>query len=166
MIMRTIITGLLIATISHASHAQTAQRIEIVEYGLYSADVTAKKDDPGSATGDRATVANIRHVETTTTIPARVGIEFGLRYKIYGQPNGATIQLKQVDLIPQPGIRNPNTGNTSVRSEIVTNPKVGEISYIGWHFDNSWELAPGTWVMELWQEHWKLASQSFNVVKP
>ncbi len=166
MIMRTIIAGLLIAAISHPSHAQTVQRIEIVEYGLYSVDVTAKKDDPGSATGDRATVTNVRHVETTTTIPARVGIEFGLRYKVYGQPNGATIQLKQVDLIPQPGLRNPNTGNTSVRSEIVASPKVGEISYIGWHFDNPWELVPGTWVMELWQEHRKLASQSFNVVKP
>jgi hypothetical protein len=71
MIMRTIIAGLLIATISHPSRAQTVQRIEIVEYGLYSVDVTAKKDDPGSATGERATVANIRHVETTTTIPAR-----------------------------------------------------------------------------------------------
>ena len=47
MIMRTIITGLLIATISHPSHAQTVQRIEIVEYGVYSVDVTAKKDHPG-----------------------------------------------------------------------------------------------------------------------
>jgi hypothetical protein len=163
--MRTIMTTLLLAAIWSTASAQTVARIEIVEYGIFSAQVTERPAISGAVAGVGDTLSDVRLVETTKTIPARLGVEFGFRYKIYGQPNGAEIQLKKITLVPQPGLRNPNTGNTLVRGEIVYTEKIGVTRYKGYHFDDPWELVPGTWTFELWQGDRKLASQEFNVVK-
>ena len=74
--------------------------------------------------------------------------------------------LEKVTLIPQPGIQNPNTGETKLRSESSFPTDAGAIHYAGYTFTYPWEIVPGVWTMELWDGDRKLASQSFNVVKP
>jgi hypothetical protein len=43
---------------------------------------------------------------------------------------------------------------------------IGKESYTDYGSDHDWELAPGTWVIELWCQGRKLAEQGFTVVKP
>jgi len=156
---------LLLATISNAASAQTIERIEITEFGIYTTTDTGKSAAPGTATGVVTSRTNIKLVQATNTVPARLGVHFGFRYKIVG-PAPKQVRLKMVTLVPQPGIRNPQTGNTIVKDEYFVDKTVGATSYRDYSFDNSWEIVTGKWTFEIWDGDRKLASQSFNVVAP
>jgi Domain of unknown function (DUF3859) len=163
--MRALLTLLLLVGISSAAGAQTIQRIDITEVGIYESRTTKVEAAPGTATGETNDVRDIHLVQKTATIPARLGVQFGFHYKIVGRA-GAKVSLKMVVLIPQPGIRNPNTGNTNIRNEYLSNGTVGPTHYKGYAFDNSWEIVTGTWTIEIWDGNRKLASQSFDVIAP
>lgn len=163
--MRNLLSLLLLAAVSSAAGAQTIQRIEIAEFGIYHSKTTKVIAAPGTATGTKEQVSDIKLVEQTTTVPARLGVEFGFRYKIIGHI-GSKVKLKMVWLIPQPGIRNPKTGNTIVRDESDWDRTIGSKYFQSYSFDNPWEIVTGTWTLEIWDSNRKLASQSFNVVAP
>jgi len=162
--MRALLTLLLLVGISSAAGAQTIQRIDITEVGIYGAKTTGVKAAPGTAAGVTHDLGDIHLVQATTTIPARLGVRFGFHYKIVGR--AGAVSVKMVTLIPEPGIRNPNTGNTNIRDEYLTDRTVGPTHYRGYTFDNPWEIVTGTWTFEIWDGNRKLASQSFNVVGP
>lgn len=67
---------------------------------------------------------------------------------------------------PSPGLRNPATGKTNIRGEYSEQKKLGTETLQGYGFEEDWELVPGTWTFEIWQDGRKLAEQSFTVVKP
>jgi hypothetical protein len=164
--MRAIKIAFVLAVVSTAAQAQTIQRIEITEFGIYQTKIEKKVAAPGTAAGLSNIVTDIKHVKTTATIPARIGANFGFRFRIIGRPNGERVTIRKITLIPQPGIRNPKTGNTTVRNEYSFERKIGETAFTNYKFEESWEVAPGTWTFELWAGNRKLASKSFNLVKP
>ena len=160
-----LLSFLFLTSISGAAGAQSIQRIDITEYGIYRAHVTNEISALGTPTGTVALVNEIKLVQATTTVPARLGVSFGIRFKIVGR-KGGSVNLKMVTLIPQPGIRNPKTGNTSVRSEYLRTKKINSVHYSDYSFDSPWEIVAGKWTLEIWDGNRKLASQSFNVVAP
>ena len=163
--MRVLLSLVLLVAISNAASAQTIQRIDITDVGIYELKVTGTIAAPGTVAGVRTGVSSAKLVEATTTIPGRLGVHFGFRYKIIGQ-TGRDVLLKNVTLIPQPGIRDPNTGKTTVRSGFSVNQKIGIDADRGYTFDNPMEIVTGTWTFELWDGDRKLVSQSLNVVAP
>lgn len=164
--MRTLLSLLLLATISSTASAQAIQRVEIADFGIYR--VEQKRATTGAADTAAGVLNGISPrtelAQATTKVPGRLGVHFGFRYKIIG--SAPTAKLKIVTLIPQPGIRNPNTGKTTEREEYVETEVVGAMQYTGYSFDNLWEIVLGTWTKEIWDGDRKLASQTFNVVKP
>lgn len=166
--MRNVVAFLLFVTAPVIGHAQEPRvdRIEILETGIYKTETTKVVSSPGTPTGNVHEVTNIRHVRTTTTIPAQIGTDFGFRYRIVGKPQGARVNLKFITLIPAPGIRNPTTGNTTVRGEYSRERTLGEETTRIYGFDYDWEIVPGSWTLEIWQGDRKLASRAFTVVKP
>ena len=164
--MRTLLSLLLLVGISSTASAQTIQRIDVTEVGIFRTETTAVEAAPGTATGRVQKVINRKLVRATTTIPARLGVNFGIQYDIVGRA-GASATLKVVWLIPQPGIRNPKTGNTTVRDVFDRSSIVGSTNnFSGFSFTHAWEIVTGTWAVEIWDGNRKLASQSFNVVTP
>lgn len=162
--MRAVFAICLLLTSLTVVHAQAVQRIDIMESGIYATDTESSTAEPGTASGRVEQVANIRLVQSTTVVPARLGVEFGFRYKIVG-PADAKVSLKNVTRIPAPGIRNPETGNVTVTSVFSQEHKVGEELYRLYRLTDTWEIVPGMWIMELWDGDRKLASQSFQIVK-
>jgi hypothetical protein len=148
---------------SNLAQAQTIQRIEILEFGIYTAQVDTRVPAPGTAFGPRDTISDAKLAQSTTTIPTRIGVRFGFRYRIVGEGNRA-VKLKVVARIPPPGIRNPKTGDTTREDVDFIGSKVGEIAYTGYSFDDDSEMVPGTWTFEVWDADRKLASQSFEIV--
>ncbi len=163
--MRALLSLLLLAGISSAAGAQTIQRIDIIEAGIYRSQRTEDRAAPGTATGNVHIVTDINLVQATTTVPARLGVQFGFRFKTAGQ-TGEKVRLKVVKLIPQPGIRNPNTGNTTVRDESDWDRTVGSTGFHAYTFDYPWEIVTGTWTFEIWDGNRKLAEQQFTVTNP
>jgi hypothetical protein len=164
MTVRTFAIALLLATISNVALGQTIKRIEILEFGIYSLDKEKRLSSQTTASGFRNEVSNEKLITATDTVPAHLGVNFGFRFRIIGK-KGTTVTLKKVTLIPQPGIQNPKTGETRVRSELSLEKTIGEKYYSGYGFDSPWEIVPGIWTIEFWDGDRKLAAQSFNVVK-
>jgi hypothetical protein len=187
--MRGILATCMLCASLGVAHAQAVQSIEISEYGIYATDTANSSAAPGTATGRIEQVANIRLVQSTTTVPARLGIEFGFRYKIIGQTAappapqaGATIlgmqfgtppatqpsagvNLKYVTHIPKPGMRNPETGNVTLTNVFYQEHKAGEELYRLYRLTERWEIVPGVWTLEIWDGERKLLSQDFLVKK-
>jgi len=152
----------LLLTISFAS-AQKIQGIEVTEYGIYAvAKGACKRDAQGIERCDRK---NIRHAATTWTVPANIGVEFGLRYRVIGVSNGEKIAIKRVWLLPSPGFR-PPSGQAIDHLDRVDNTKIGDTAFVSYGFDDSWELVPGTWTIRFYYGDRLLGERQFNIVKP
>src|SRR5262245_22068926 len=141
-------------------------RAEIVEAGIYRAETLAIEQAPGTASRQRNVLSYTGLIEPTTRIEAKIGVHFGLRYRVVGRPNNATVKLTSVTLYPAPGLKNPKAASHQPRGEHPLFATIGQINYRGYVFEQDWELVPGKWTFELWDGERKLASQSFDVVKP
>jgi hypothetical protein len=188
--MRGLLAAWLLCMSLVAARAQVIQSIEITEYGIYATDTANSSAAPGTASGKIDQVSNIKLVQSTTTVPARLGIEFGFRYKIIGQPAAAPtpqaattilgmqfgtqqpaaqpsagVNLKYVTHIPKPGMRNPETGNVTLTNVFYQDHKPGEELYRLYRLTERWEIVPGVWTLEVWDGERKLLSQDFLVKK-
>lgn len=139
--------------------------IEIVDYGIYTAETTKRVGE--SITGKGLHVCKRFHfTQRTTKIPATLNLRFGLSYIIQGRPTGEAIDLKQVILFPISGLKNPKTQKVRHISERSFSNVVGEKYGSGYKFDEQWEAVPGIWVFQLWHGNRKLVEKTFNVFIP
>ena len=155
--------GLSAVGVSGASaQAARIERVDIVEYGIYTVnEANCHRDDQGIQRCDRS---DVRHAATTWTIPAQHGVEFGLKYRVVGAPKHAQVTLKRDWLLPPPGFLAPNKPAVT-RLDRTDTVSVGDVTYVSYGFDDPWELVPGPWILEIWDGHRKLTSQTFTVVK-
>lgn len=141
-------------------------RLDLVESGFYDAGtvmVAGSVLSPGAAAGK---TLDIRHVHLGPDPPAnraRVGTGFGIRFRPFGEPAGARVVLRSVWKIPEPGIHNPNNGNTFRHSVADFTAVVGKLHVRGYQFDEPWEVVSGSWTIEIWQGDRKLLEKSFTV---
>ena len=163
--LRLLPLSLLLFVLTAAAQAQHVDRIEIVEWGIFRHDREAEIAAPHTPTGSRNVVKNVRLQQTTTTIPALVGMKFGFRFRVVGSPRGAGVDLKFVSRFPGQGLTNPARGKTFSTSEFHSDATVGETTYRGYSFDHDWEVEPGNWILEVWHEGRKLAEKTFMVTR-
>ncbi len=78
-------------------------RIEILEAGIFTVE----------------SLGEMRLVEATTNVPARVGVTFGVRYRIVGAEPGTPVALKFITRFPAQGLHNPARNETQFRDEVV-----------------------------------------------
>jgi hypothetical protein len=145
------------------------QGIEIIEPGIYDAALSTRTDAPDSSIGTRSYIDTLNKATTvTTTIHPRAGLHFGFRFRIVGEPLGRQVTLALVTNFPSPGLHRPNSPQLVQRDGYVQTARLGGESFIGYTFDDAWEMVPGVWTFEIWDQtsNRKLAEQSFTVTKP
>ncbi|HLH87249.1 MAG TPA: DUF3859 domain-containing protein [Xanthobacteraceae bacterium] len=164
--MRTILLLLSSALSATGAFAQNAHvdRIEIVEYGLYDLKTIKKVDSPSIASG-LLVVTEGSLMKQTTTIPAKLGVAFGYTVKIHGSPEGGTVTVRDINIVPEPGLHNPKTGHVVYREEATYTRKIGETFRSDYQLSYDWTLVPGKWVFQLWIDNRKMAEQIFTLVK-
>ncbi len=147
---------------SASAQSPKIQRVDIVEYGIYTVNETnCHRDDQGI---ERCERSDVHHAATTWIIPAQHGVEFGLKYRVVGTPKGASVALKRDWLLPNPGFL--ESGKPPLkRIDRTDNGVIGDTTYVSYGFDDPWELVPGPWILEIWSGGRKLTSQTFTVVK-
>jgi hypothetical protein len=163
-----ILFGLLGAMLSIAvAHAQTprVERIEITEFGIYDLKRTKTIDAPGTASGSMLETEG-KLVQRTSVIPARLGLSFGYSYRIIGSPANGRVTLKDVNIVPEPGLRNPQTRNIIFREEVQVESTFKGVLGSDYSLGEELTLLPGTWIFQLWLGNRKLAEQVFTLVKP
>lgn len=154
-----VIAALLLMTAN--AQSQDVKRVEVIEYGLYSVDKTfCNRDSQGIERCDRS---NVRHAATTWNVPAQLGVEFGLRYRVVGAPIGSQVDIKRVWLLPPPGFRSPSADKPIERLERTDRTVIGQSTFVSYGFDDRWELVPGPWILEFWHKGQKLGQQRFIV---
>jgi len=167
--MRGPLALLLFAAVGSGALAQgggKVDRIEIVETGVYRAETAGIEAAPGTATRQRNLLTDTRLLAPTTRIEAKIGVHFGMRYRVVGSPSLASVKLVSVTHYPAPGLKNPKAAGIQTRGEHPLFATISQLNYRGYMFENDWELVAGTWTFELWDGDRKLASQAFDVVKP
>jgi len=166
--MRGSLALLVLAACLGGAGAQDSQvdRIDIVETGIYRAQTVSTEQAPDTASRQRSLLSETRLLVSTTRIEARIGVHFGMRYRVVGRPADASVRLTSVTHYPAPGLKNPNAGKSLLRGEHPLFATIGQINYRGYVFERDWELVPGAWIFELWDGNRKLASQTFEVVRP
>lgn len=165
--MRVLLAILILAVGAGSACAQSkVDRIDIVEAGIYRAQTATIEYAPDTATRQRNVLRETELVAATTKIEARIGVHFGMRYRLVGRPNNATAKLISITQYPAPGLRNPLIGKSQIRGEHSLFATIGTINYRGYVFEHDWELVPGIWTFEIWDGQRKLASQAFEVIRP
>jgi hypothetical protein len=162
----TLLASLLILVSAGAMAADAhVDSIEIVGKGIYKVQTGAATKDASLPTGEIKTPDTFKNVEATTTVPARIGIEFGFEYRTVGAPKGAEVPLQFVNIYPAAGLADPASDKPILTDKFERTKRIGDVNYLGYGFDSDWELVPGTWVMEIWSDGHRLARESFTVVK-
>jgi Domain of unknown function (DUF3859) len=139
--------------------------IDIVETGIYEARQVARIPTPENAVGPIKLITDVQLVRKTTTIPARVGLRFGLRYRPIGDPLGSVSSLQLVVRYPGRGLRDAKTGTFMSDSKEMVRRTIGDVHHFGFTFDTTSELAPGIWTFEIWQEDRRIVAQEFDIVR-
>jgi len=161
--MRFLISLLALVLGLGAAQAQTINRLEITDFGTYKVEPGNKRKN---AEGLKTMVTpGVEHLETTTTIPARIGISFGVRYKVVGEPDNAEVTLRKVISFPPPGLQ-PSRGKIMPQSESKVETMIGETVADLYTLEDNFELVPGVWIVELWDGERRLLVQSFVLEKP
>jgi hypothetical protein len=154
--------GLCLAGSAAAQQARI-ERVTIVEAGLLEARKVDQVTTPGTAIGHTSVLDAVVFYESSRRVPARLGMQFGARYRTVGEPSGqdATIRIRW--LVPEPGMRNPLTGAITRIDEASETVTIGTDRLAGYKFGQAWEIVPGQWTLEFWSADRKLGSVTFTV---
>jgi Domain of unknown function (DUF3859) len=168
----------LLAAVPGAAAAQTAtvtapaatvSGVTVTNAGTYRAQSVSAPSGAGqlSPTGTVGTASNWHFVSKTSEVAGEVGTQFGIEFRLEGNPVGDGVTLHMVLKFPPKGIRNPNTGDTMHTTKIAfPNLKIGALCLLGYGFDKAWEIVPGVWTEQIWYQDRMLAEQTFTVSKP
>ncbi len=144
------------------SGATTSLDIQLLEYGTFrKLASTNDVSDPGSLTGARHAVSNVALVESTTNVQARIGTSFGFRVKFPGKNSNEIVPCTAKCLHPR--LADPSSGRSSEVDQWDTSGLAGQDGYIGYTFDNDWELVPGRWTLQVFQQSQIVLEKTFNV---
>ncbi len=149
--------------------AATVSSVTITNAGTYRAQSASAPSRAGqlSPTGTVGTASDWHFVSNSTEVAGQVGTQFGIEFRIDGNPVGDGVTLHMVLNFPAQGIRNPNTGDTMHTANIAfPNLKIGTLCLLGYGFDNAWEIVPGVWTEQIWYQDRMLAERTFTVSKP
>jgi hypothetical protein len=153
----------IIASFNAQAHQHRVDGASVLERGIFRAQ-SGGAPVGHSTFGPITKVWDFSLVQSTTTIPARKSLRFGLRYVITGAPAGTTVEIKFVTRFPESGLLDPITGVRHHESEYTGRRVIGAPAYLEFRFDRSWEIVSGEWVFEFWHEGQKIGTQKFCVI--
>jgi hypothetical protein len=111
--------------------AATVSGVAIINAGTYTAQSVSAPSRAGqlSPTGTVGTASNWHFVSDSTDVAGQVGTQFGIEFRIDGNPVGEGVTLHLVLNFPPQGIRNPNTGDMMHTANIAfPNLKIGRFA--------------------------------------
>lgn len=155
---------LLVASPCVYAQSPYVEGIEISNRGIYEIAAQRIADNDLKGSGGNV-VTKIRRIQTTTIIPARPCISFGLEYRIVGRPNGVKVPITMVARFPKQGLYDPDTKRSVYRYETVMDRTIGDVHFRSYTFDREWEVVPGVWILEFWYQGRKLVEQSFTLIE-
>ncbi len=142
--------------------AGAAVSVEIVNFGTFTARMTSFKDNPNDPTGRVGVADDIHLVEQTDRLCARLGVQFGIRFKLVAPSSTGVVPLRIVTRFPPEGIVNAKGRRfADIESTQILLPGAETVELYG--FDEPFELVAGVWRFEIHHAGRKVAEQRFTV---
>jgi hypothetical protein len=154
--------ALVLVLLAGAAEARDEVGVEILQYGIFRADIVGKQ--PGLGGISHNVVDNICHLATTQEVPLKIGVHFGMRYKVTGPVAGQRVLVRKV--MRYPAVMHP-PAPAQPASQVSNSVElsVGATSYADYALEQPWELVPGTWTFQFLDRDRKLAEFSFTVTE-
>ena len=138
----------------------------IREYGRFVAVVLGAEKAEKTSGGINLEGTDLRHIETTKTIPCRVGEIWGFAADLHNLPKDRDFTVRSETL--HPAIKQPD-GSVLTKSVGENKYKAGteSLGQSFWCFQKGYEyeLVPGQWTMKIFVDDQEVASMTFEVVK-
>jgi hypothetical protein len=134
--------------------------VEILQYGIFRADIVGKQRDVSGV--EHNVIGNICHLATTQEVPLKIGIHFGMRYRVTGAVAGQRIVVTKIVRFPTI-LTPPSPARSASRVVNMVELAVGATSYTDYTLEQPWELVPGTWTFQFFERDRKLAELGFSV---
>lgn len=156
-----------LAAPSHANEPKAKPKGEVIEFGTFElVGPQVSSANAQTLDGLERNAPMARFTRQTDKVPAKIGMQFGFRFKLTNVPEASSVELKTI--VKHPPIKNEEgvveREYTLTTTLTVTDGHVSEVT--GYSLDRPEELVPGVWVFEHWYRGEKLVSQSFTVVAP
>ncbi len=123
------------------------ENIQIVNFGLFQHQSKYREESPATTSGKVTLVSGNKIVQKTTQIPAQRGVSFGITYQINSNEQSVIVPVKI--RLTHPLITSPLTGKTTSVDEWISRPRTNTPQTDTWHFDELWEVAPGSWTFSV-----------------
>lgn len=134
---------------ARAQDAPLPFKVELIDTGIYEVGGVEVRAAPGTASGKVATLEEIRLIQITSEVPAKLGSTFGFRYRLLGVPEGPLGSLSMRAL--HPPMRGPDgrvTSTSSADTEVDGVRGVGE-GAVAYTLSEPFEVLRGTWELQL-----------------
>jgi hypothetical protein len=164
MIVRLIAACASLLLTSAISFAASVDRVDIVEYGIFSGPSGPRTKNSNTVSGYTTASTDLNLVSPTEAVPARLGVRFGIKYVIIGSPQGGRVKLTWLTRFPPGGLTNPR-GRHFRDNKFTQAAKIGVPTYRTFSFDEAWEAVPGDWIFEFYYKGRKVGEKKFSVVK-
>lgn len=161
-----VILVILFLLVTKAAHGDVVIRAaEITAFGVF--EEYGKQFERGYNTSGPGThsLAYVKFIDFSDTIPGEVGISFGIQYVIHSTPKGKPFKVTGVITYPDKGLVAPN-GEVYKSSEEELVIKLGEKNFYGFAFDKPWEIIPGEWKFQIKHNEAVLAHKTLIVLEP
>lgn len=136
--------------------------VKMLNFGTYKKDSKAGTAESITPYGRTVVVYNKSLLKQTTEVPGRLGVMFGFSYSV----QGPDLSLKTMFKVIPPKLLTDPAGKSSSIFEYPKDSIVGVSNFDTWLFEGEWEIAEGTWTLELWNGERKLLSKEFFVKIP
>jgi hypothetical protein len=160
--MKLLLAGSLILVTIDCLRAGIVTDVQVVEFGSFRKTNRGLYTAPRSIRGMANSVNGATLIERTTEIHASKGTSFGLRVRVTGQPDSTAARFTCRCIHPK--FTDPASGRSSTVEEWESQAIIGGIAYVGYAFDNSWELVPGKWTIQIFYGATRVARKEFDVI--
>ena len=117
---------------------------ETLDYGICTINLKETVSSDTTASGYYNETEGVEFTNKTTNIPAEMGISFGIKYVVNGEPEGSKVKLKLVVIHP------PIKGKS--KSSAMVEAKIGTWRADFYTFNESYELVEGEWIFQIYQK--------------
>jgi len=130
-------------------------------FGVFELHDAGMVIDPSDVAGYYSPYSNSILINPTNTIPAELGVYFGVEYVLPSELYGEVVLVKEVIHFPSPGLTNPKSGKymSSLVDEgyKLTSEEHGML----YGLSESWEVQSGKWTFEVFANGELIIKQDF-----
>jgi len=153
---------LLLVSIFLTACTDTDEGFEIFSYGLVESKPISKEEN-NTILGSSYIIDSWNIVETTTQVPRKIGIEFGVAYRFNAPNHKADMDVEEVIIFPGKGLTNPKTGKTAKADTSAHKLEANSEQFFSYKLEEPWEAKSGTWIFQVKQDGQVVLEKIFHV---